>query len=78
MILAEEVQECDEEVLTSLIDIKYSTKLSEGKKGFQLAFCFKPNDFFEDEVHRPPTTRLLALLERTRPCCGCTPCLPVP
>eukprot|EP00966_Prymnesium_polylepis_P300515 6944699-Prymnesium_polylepis.1 len=50
MILAEEVQKADEDALKHLTDIKASTKLSDGKKGFQLAFCFSPNPYFENEV----------------------------
>lgn len=38
------------QVLKYLIDLKASTRLSDGKKGFQLAFCFAPNPFFEDEI----------------------------
>ena len=50
MMLAEEVQKDDEKVLRHLVDIKYSTKLSGDQKGFQLAFCFSPNPYFEDEI----------------------------
>jgi len=50
MITSEEVQKDDVPVLAHLMDIKYSTKLNEGKKGFQLAFVFSPNEYFEDEI----------------------------
>ena len=42
------MRSCDQ-VLKYLTDVKASTKLSDGKKGFQLAFCFAPNPFFDDE-----------------------------
>ena len=50
MITAEEVQPCDEEPLSYLTDIKASTQLGGGKKGFQLAFVFKENPYFEDTL----------------------------
>lgn len=48
--LAEEIQKCDEPVLSNLTDIKYSSSLGPGKPGFQLAFVFGENPFFENEV----------------------------
>ena len=50
MITSEEVQKHDEEALKALTDIKMSTQLGGGKKGFQLAFMFGPNDYFEDKM----------------------------
>lgn len=50
MITAEEVQKDDVPILEHLVDIKYSNKLGEGKKGFQLAFVFSKNEYFEQEV----------------------------
>ena len=48
MIVAEEIQKEDEPILAHLMDIKCSSSLGGGKKGFQLAFIFSPNEFFED------------------------------
>ena len=50
MITAEEIQPHDEEPLSYLTDIKASSKLGGGQKGFQLAFVFKPNPYFEETM----------------------------
>ena len=42
--------QADEEALSYLTDLKYSSSLGGGKKGFQLAFTFSPNPFFEDTI----------------------------
>lgn len=47
MICADEIHEHDEPILKHLIDIKYSAQLGQGKKGFQLAFLFSPNEYFQ-------------------------------
>ena len=61
MMLAEDIQKPDEDVLTHLIDVKYTTNLGPGKAGFQLAFNFAENPYFEDscltKVHTPPLAR---------------------
>ena len=43
-------KQADEEALSYLTDLKYSSSLGGGKKGFQLAFTFSPNPFFEDTI----------------------------
>ena len=48
--IAEEIQPEDEKALSHLIDVKCSSSLGGGKKGFQLAFTFSPNEFFEDSM----------------------------
>lgn len=50
MMLADEIQKVDEPVLSFLKDIKYSSSLGPGKPGFQLAFVFSENPYFENEV----------------------------
>jgi nucleosome assembly protein 1-like 1 len=50
MMLAEEMQEFDEPVLAHLVDVKYTTNLGPGKAGFQLAFNFTENAFFENNI----------------------------
>lgn len=60
MITSEEVQQADEPVLKSLVDIKCSSNLGGGKKGFQLAFVFAPNDYFEDSMLTKTCVRLRA------------------
>jgi len=48
VMLAEEIQRHDEPVLAYLMDIKTSTKLSDDKQGFQLAFVFATNPYFSN------------------------------
>jgi len=50
VMLAEEIQKHDEPVLAYLLDVKTSTQLSGGKKGFQLAFVFDDNPYFDDHL----------------------------
>jgi nucleosome assembly protein 1-like 1 len=50
MVTAEEIGPDDEEPLSYLSDIKSTTNLGAGKKGFQLAFVFKPNPYFEETM----------------------------
>ena len=50
MMLGEEIQKADEPVLAYLKDIKCSSSLGPGKPGFQLAFIFGPNPFFENDI----------------------------
>ena len=50
MMIAEEIQEHDIPILRHLEDIKASTSLGEGRKGFQLAFCFGENAYFTNKM----------------------------
>jgi hypothetical protein len=49
-VLAEEIFKADEPVLAHLKDIKSSSSLGPGKLGFQLAFVFGVNPYFENDV----------------------------
>ena len=40
----------DAQALGYLVDIKCSARLGDGKKGFQLAFQFAPNPYFDDTM----------------------------
>merc|ERR1712060_747946 len=50
VMVAEEITKADEGVLAYLEDIKCSTDLGAGKKGFQLAFVFAENPYFADKI----------------------------
>ena len=50
MVTGEEIQKHDEEPLSYLTDVKYSSSLGNDQKGFQLAFTFAPNPYFEDAM----------------------------